>query len=384
VGAATLVEHLPVLRSRRVRSVLTLLVQWGLVAVLFALVLPQLSQLRPPRAADVVHPGFLPLAVLAEGASFLATVALQRMSVCTSPRQPGWWTMTWVNLAALAIGNLAPGGPAVAGVYAARRYREHGVSSDVAASGQLVVNLLTGLSIGLLGLLAFTTSDPSDFPHRLTRRAWLGFGLLAAAITLACAVGVLLLRLHRTRSWLLRSKVVSFLVGPAVPMDGEPAPGPDERRGRIGAVAMRPARPMRLDELAVALLAALAVLAGDLLCLLLSLRALHVRPTVPSLLTGYVIVTAIALLPVTPGGLGLVEAGLAGLLVTPPRAADRLAAAVLVYRFSNFGLPVGLGLLSLIGDRVVHLRRRRAGVLATLQPSDPADAADAEESGSRA
>ena len=51
----------------------------------------------------------------------------------------------------------------------------------------------------------------------------------------------------------------------------------------------------------------------------------------------------LAMIPITPGGLGFVEAGLAGLLVVAGVDGGRAALAVLAYRLVSYWLPLPIG-----------------------------------------
>jgi uncharacterized protein (TIRG00374 family) len=80
------------------------------------------------------------------------------------------------------------------------------------------------------------------------------------------------------------------------------------------------------------------------------------------LLVAFGLANVVAVLPITPGGLGVVEATLTSLLVGfgTPRGAATLG--VIAYRLINFWLPIPLGGLSYVSlqvDRGAPTRRRR-------------------------
>jgi hypothetical protein len=62
-------------------------------------------------------------------------------------------------------------------------------------------------------------------------------------------------------------------------------------------------------------------------------------------LLAYIGGALLALIPVTPGGLGFVEAGLTGLLVLAGVSAGDAAAATLAYRLVSYWLPLPAGLV---------------------------------------
>jgi putative heme transporter len=62
---------------------------------------------------------------------------------------------------------------------------------------------------------------------------------------------------------------------------------------------------------------------------------------------------------VTPGGLGVVEASLAALLVAPGTSDDVLAASVIYYRLISYWLVVVVGVVALVAERTQSGRARR-------------------------
>ena len=69
-------------------------------------------------------------------------------------------------------------------------------------------------------------------------------------------------------------------------------------------------------------------------CLLAALRATGASPQPSLVLLAYAAAGIIALFPLTPGGLGIVEASLSGLLIL---------AGVLAYRIASYWLPLLAG-----------------------------------------
>ena len=319
--------------------------QWGLAAGLLVFVLPQLRSLRRPEAADLKHPAWLLIAVALEGVSTLAAVGLQRVSVAAADRPPGWRRVGIVTLAATAIGYLVPGGPAVATVYSARRYRDSGVEQETAAGGQLLLGLVIAFSIGVLGLVGVALSEPADFVDTLSTTAWSAIAWTAGALTVVSSVGLLLLRLPRTRHWLQTSRVVRWVVG-APPSSAPSRPA-------------HAAAPAATRLIGAGLAAEALVLGGDLACLRATLAAFGVHVAIGVCVTAYALVMVVSLLPVTPGGLGVVEASLAALLVAPGTSDDVLAASVIGYRLISYWLVVVVGVVALVAERTQSGRARR-------------------------
>ena len=85
----------------------------------------------------------------------------------------------------------------------------------------------------------------------------------------------------------------------------------------------------------------------------------HARPS--QVLMAYCVAQALALIPITPGGLGFVESGLTTLLVLIGVTADQAVVATLLYRLIAFWMPIPLGALAWAGWRINrHLTARGA------------------------
>ncbi len=74
-------------------------------------------------------------------------------------------------------------------------------------------------------------------------------------------------------------------------------------------------------------------------CLLAALRATGASPQPSPVLLAYAAAGIIALFPVTPGGLGIVEASLSGLLILAGVRAGDAVLATLAYRIASYGFP---------------------------------------------
>jgi uncharacterized protein (TIRG00374 family) len=104
----------------------------------------------------------------------------------------------------------------------------------------------------------------------------------------------------------------------------------------------------------------LATLLGHLtvwLVLVTSLRVVGVGSAQISLVESFAawaLVRLLTAVPITPGGLGIVELGLTGTLVGFGGSRDNVVAAVLLYRALTFLPPLPLGLLALLTFRRGH------------------------------
>ena len=78
-------------------------------------------------------------------------------------------------------------------------------------------------------------------------------------------------------------------------------------------------------------------------CLLAALRATGASPQPSLVLLAYAAAGIVALFPLTPGGLGIVEASLSGLLILAGVRAGYAVLAILAYRIASYWLPLLAG-----------------------------------------
>jgi hypothetical protein len=78
-------------------------------------------------------------------------------------------------------------------------------------------------------------------------------------------------------------------------------------------------------------------------CLLAALRATGASPRPSLVLLAYAVAGIVALFPVTPGGLGIVEASLSGLLILAGVRPGYAVLATLAYRIASYWLPLLAG-----------------------------------------
>ena len=93
----------------------------------------------------------------------------------------------------------------------------------------------------------------------------------------------------------------------------------------------------------------------DFGCLLAALRATGAHPQPSLVLLAYSAAGILALFPITPGGLGIVEASLSGLLILAGVRPNAAFLATLAYRVAAYWLPL------LAGPPAYLLFRRRYG-----------------------
>jgi hypothetical protein len=87
-------------------------------------------------------------------------------------------------------------------------------------------------------------------------------------------------------------------------------------------------------------------------CLLATIRATGARPNPSFVLVAYAVAKLLALIPITPGGLGIVEAGLSGLLILAGVPGGDAVVATLAYRIISYWLPIFVGPFAYVAFRM--------------------------------
>ncbi len=308
-----------------------------------------------PRLRDVEPWWFLVLVVLV-GLSmasmwWLTRLALRRPSDHDGGhRTVAWGTAGTAHLAGNAAGKIVPGGPATAGVVQAKVLIDAGESPSAVASAMTAMGLLT---TGVLLLLPVLTVPALLVGPPPARQLELGVVLSLVIGVAIVALGVTILLWTPFVRWVGRlSGRVIHLVKSGVTADS-------------AALALINARDSVAASFEGRRTRALTAAAGnrmfDFAALVAALTALgaHARPS--QVLMVYAVAQALALIPLTPGGLGFVESGMTTLLVLIGVTADQAVVGTLLYRLIAFWLPIPLGALAWAGWRLnLHLSRPRS------------------------
>jgi uncharacterized protein (TIRG00374 family) len=271
---------------------------------------------------------WLAAAAVLELGSFVAFAAVQRRLLAAGGVDMTLGRATAVTLASTAIANSIPAGPLVSLVYAFRQYRRRGADSAVAGwtLGALFVSASVTLAVVAAGGVAIAGAEGAGLDL---------IGVTVGVLIAAIALGALFVQ-RRALAW-----VVTGIVRASERRLGWP-------RGDVGA---------RIDNIVIRLTAvtltgtSLVAVAGwglanwilDCGCLALSFVALGVGVPWKGLLLAYGAGQLAANLPITPGGLGVVEGSLTIALVAFGGSKLSTVAVVLLYRILSFWveLPVG-------------------------------------------
>jgi uncharacterized protein (TIRG00374 family) len=301
----------------------------GLIAMFGSL--PQLKAVFPA--------WFVPIFLL-EAASFWCIWALMRIALHTDK----WFDIACAQLTGNALSRALPGGAATGGATMYQMLSRSGFDGATASTALTAVGLLSTATLFVLPVLAL--------PAIL-------FGLAVSSALLQGAIlgGVLGIFLLTGASILLVSDRVVRGVGRLLDwficrVLRRPPPTPAMAQRLV--VSRDFVRSALAESWKQAVPAALGNQLFDFLALYVSLLAVgsHVDPVL--VLLAFVAGSALAMIPITPGGLGFVEAGLTGVLTLAGVTPDQAVLAVLLYRLFSYWLPLPAGLVASILFRRRH------------------------------
>jgi uncharacterized protein (TIRG00374 family) len=315
---------------RAVRRFVALL---AFLLVVEYLVLPQLAGARKALSTLAnVNLTLLVAAVLAEVGAVLSYAQLAR-SVLPRESAPSLLRTTQIQLATLAVSHLVPGGAAAGSGLGVKLLADEGVSTEDAGFGITLQSLGSAVVLNVMLWLALVASIPLHGYNPLYATAAI-VGVILLGAFFALVIG--LTRGEQRAAQLLRA------IARRTPFLNEE---------RVHRAVHRIAERLRtlLADPSV-LLRAIAWAAANWLfdagCLWIFLAAFGAVVDPVSLLVAYGLANVLAAIPITPGGLGVVEAVLSASLIGfgVPRAV--VLVGVVAYRLVNFWLPIPIGALA--------------------------------------
>lgn len=333
------------IRAQPRDAVLKRVVVLGVTGVGLYVVWPSLAKVfsAGPMLATVSPLWGFPI-VAAETASFVCMWALLRLALDVKP----WFPIATAQLAGNAFSRIVPGGAAAGGAMQFDMLSTAGIAPARAATSVTAVSLIstaTLLGLPVISIVAILITGAS-VEHNLFRA-----GSIAVVVCLAAmAGGAVLLFADRPLLWLggviepARNRVLRR----RPPLEGLPERLVDERdliRRVLGAGWWK------------ALLYSAGNWLLDLTALLIALAAVGAQPRASVVLLAYVVAAFLGMIPITPGGLGFVEAGLIGTLGLAGIGANQALLATLVYRLASYWLPMPAGAVAYL----LHKRRYGRG-----------------------
>lgn len=308
---------------------------WVVVLMLVVdhLVLPQLGGARKAaHLIDTVNPALLLAALGLEVSALLSYAKLAQATLPEHPHVP-LFSLLRIQLATKTVNNLVPAGSAAGSALGYRLLTEGGATSSSAGFTMASVSIGSAVVLNVMLWLALLVSIPlSGFNPLYGTAAIAGLLLLgsfAAAVILLMKGGQ-------------RAEQVIGRMARALPFIHEDT-----------AVRLLRQIAVRLKELADdrelvrrGVLWASANWLLDAASLWVFLRAFGATVNPIDLLVAFGLANVLAVIPITPGGLGVVEAVLTSTLVGFGLDRGTAAIGVVSYRLAAFWLPIPLGALA--------------------------------------
>jgi len=313
-------------------------------------------------AIEDLHWGWVLLGTAAEAGSFLAFAQVQRRLLRAGKANVGIVPMAAITLAANSITNSLPAGSVIAPVYAFRQYRRHGADEAVAGWAVVATFVAASVTLGVVAAVGASIAGAEGASLDL-------IGVIVGVLVLSLAMGVVFLQKRAL------VQAVSFVLRLARRLSGWPrgelAAHIDRIIHRLTIVRLTPRQVVNV------LLLGLANWLFDCGCLALSFLAVGASVPWKGLLLAYGAGQLAANLPITPGGLGVVEGSLTIAIVAFGGAAPATVVAVLLYRIISFWLmlPIGWGAWAWLA----WMGRQRP--LQTAAPPDSAAASGTPDTG---
>jgi uncharacterized protein (TIRG00374 family) len=277
---------------------------------------------------------------LLQAGSYGCMWAVQRLAVRTNH----WGPVITSQLASNAFGRIVPGGVAASGAMQYAMLVRGGIPAGAAASGMTAASLIVFGTLCLLPVLAVPAvlgGAPVD--PGLERAAGIGavvFVLMFALGAMAVIFDRPLVLAGRAAEW-VRTRVLRR-----------------ERSTRDLSARLLRERDLVKEVLGRSWWQALMAASGrwllDYATLLAALNAVGAHPRPSLALLAFFAAQLLGTLPLTPGGLGFVEAGLTGTLALAGVGGGRAVLATLAYRLVSFWLPIPAGGVAAIVHRRVY------------------------------
>jgi uncharacterized protein (TIRG00374 family) len=314
------------------RKVITRVVALVVTGVSLYIVLPSLIATFGdiPKLASVFPLWFVPILAL-EGLAFVSIWELMRVALRTS----GWFDVACAQLAGNALSRALPGGAATGGATQFEMLTRAGFDGTTTTTALAAVGLLSTATLFTLPLLVLPAMlFGLAVDSKLARGAIIA-GVLA--VFLLSGASVLLLS-DRVVRW--GGNLLDWLFTRLRHQQPDPP----------YATRLVEARNKVRESLSASWKRAVPAAYGNQLfdygALYVSLWAVGARVDPALVLLAFVAASALAMIPLTPGGLGFVEAGLTGVLALAGVSAAHAVLGTLLYRLFSYWLPLPAGVIA--------------------------------------
>jgi len=313
-------------RRRIVRTVFWL----ALTGISLYLVAPSLVEvLGSWEDLDQLSPAWLALMLGLQTGALACLWALQHLAM----RGPSWPAVVSSQLAGNALAKIAPGGGAIGAALQYRMLVQAGLPGPRAVSGLTATNLLTFAVVLAMPVLAVPAILRGGVSRDLLEATAVGLAVFVALF----AIGAVLIAYDGALAWVgsVLQRIRNRVRRSAEPLRHLPERLLRERNRIVGTLGPRWKR---------ALAATSGRWALDFATLLAALAAVGAEPRPSLVLLAFCAAQILAQIPITPGGLGFVEAGLTAMLALAGVSAGAAVLATFAYRLFSYWLPLPVGL----------------------------------------
>lgn len=269
--------------------------------------------------------------VLLETASYACAWKLTRIAL----PQVTWFVAATSQLVSNAVAKIVPGGAAIGAATGYRMLSVSGIERGSAGAALAATSIISNGVLLCLPMVALVLSIlGAPIPDGLTHAAWGGAVLFVVLFGFTFS----LVRYDRPIQWFgdLIARVGGWIMRRLHRSGGPTAEGIIRQRDQM--VAGLGARWKS------ALLASVGNWLLDYFALVAALKACGVHPRLSVMLLAYAGTAVLTMIPITPGGVGFVEAGLTGMLVLAGVPGEEALLATLAYRIVSYWLPLPAGL----------------------------------------
>ena len=282
-------------------------------------------------------------ALAAEIGSYLCFAAMQYELLGAGHLRAPWSPLVKLSFASQAITNSLPIGNAVASVYGFRWFRRFGADSTLAVWALAGTLVAASVSLSLLAVIGLGIAADEGASFDLVP-------VLIGTFAIMLGIGSLFVYERPLHA------VVSGVMKVSVKLTGRPRGDTTEQIDRI----MKWMTAVRLSWGQIARIITWGTVNWVLDCACFAMMFVAIDAPIPwkGLLLAYGAGQLAATLPITPGGLGVVEGSITVALVAFGGAESSTVDAVLLYRVISFWFILALGWL-FIGQLALQVRRGR-------------------------
>jgi hypothetical protein len=292
-----------------------------------------------------------------EVGSVVAYAALQRQLLAVGSVRIGLPSLTGITLAGYSIQNSLPAGIIFSSVFAFRQFNHRGADEVLSGWTLVATTVISMISLVAMAGLGLAASSGTGT----------GLDLVWVIAAMVVLTGILIYL------WSRRGPILGSLIRPLLLVQRVIRRPRGDARQLLGQVIdrMNAVTPTPTDWLVSTFWAA-AAWVFDAGCLIVAFLAVGAEIPWRALPLAYSAAQLAANLPITPGGLGVVEGSLTIALVAYGGGEASTVAAVLVYRLISFWaiLPTGWVAWAFVNWSV----RRSAGAHLVLPDAVPAEA----------